>query len=48
MGHSFTADIIRAMRMLVVEDEQKLAQLVKRALTIERFSVDVGINASIQ
>ena len=30
------------MRMLVVEDEQKLAQLVKRALTAERFSVDVA------
>lgn len=30
------------MRVLVVEDEQKLAQLVKRALTAERFSVDVA------
>lgn len=30
------------MRLLVVEDEQKLAQLVKRALTAERFSVDVA------
>jgi DNA-binding response OmpR family regulator len=29
------------MRLLVVEDEQKLAQLVKRALTAERFSVEV-------
>src|SRR5215467_1084608 len=32
------------MRLLVVEDEQKLAQLVKRALTAERFSVDVAHN----
>jgi len=30
------------MRLLVVEDEQKLAQLVKRALAAERFSVDVA------
>src|SRR5215470_10051662 len=30
------------MRLLVVEDEEKLAQLVKRALTSERFSVDVA------
>jgi DNA-binding response OmpR family regulator len=30
------------MRLLVVEDEEKLAQLVKRALTAERFSVDVA------
>ena len=30
------------MRLLVVEDEQKLAQLVKRALVAERFSVDVA------
>src|SRR5215469_14288732 len=32
------------MRLLVVEDEQKLAQLVKRALTAERFSVDVALD----
>jgi DNA-binding response OmpR family regulator len=32
------------MRLLVVEDEEKLAQLVKRALTAERFSVDVAHN----
>src|SRR5215471_13198309 len=30
------------MRLLVVEDEQKLAHLVKRALAAERFSVDVA------
>jgi len=30
------------MRLLVVEDEEKLAQLVKRALAAERFSVDVA------
>jgi len=30
------------MRLLVVEDEEKLAQLVKRALIAERFSVDVA------
>ncbi|PYS34544.1 MAG: DNA-binding response regulator [Acidobacteria bacterium] len=30
------------MRLLVVEDEEKLAQLVKRALLAERFSVDVA------
>ena len=30
------------MRLLVVEDEEKLAQLVKRALEAERFSVDVA------
>ncbi len=30
------------MRLLVVEDEEKLAQLVKRALVAERFSVDVA------
>src|SRR5438876_10216866 len=30
------------MRLLVVEDEEKLAQLVKRALVSERFSVDVA------
>src|SRR5207253_8117753 len=30
------------MRLLVVEDEAKLAQLVKRALVAERFSVDVA------
>ncbi len=32
----------KAMRLLVVEDEEKLAQLVKRALVAERFSVDVA------
>src|SRR5206468_8496170 len=32
----------RAMRLLMVEDEEKLAQLVKRALVAERFSVDVA------
>jgi two-component system, OmpR family, copper resistance phosphate regulon response regulator CusR len=30
------------MRLLLVEDEEKLARLVKRALTSERFSVDVA------
>ena len=30
------------MRLLMVEDEEKLAQLVKRALVAERFSVDVA------
>jgi two-component system copper resistance phosphate regulon response regulator CusR len=30
------------MRLLVVEDEEKLARLVKRALVAERFSVDVA------
>jgi two-component system copper resistance phosphate regulon response regulator CusR len=30
------------MRLLVVEDEEKLAQLVKRALVAESFSVDVA------
>src|SRR5213593_566558 len=30
------------MRLLIVEDEEKLAQLVKRALVAERFSVDVA------
>ena len=30
------------MRLLIVEDEEKLAQLVKRALMAERFSVDVA------
>src|SRR5215471_2612845 len=41
--HSF-ATYIRstAMRLLVVEDEEKLAQLVKRALVSESFSVDVA------
>jgi two-component system copper resistance phosphate regulon response regulator CusR len=32
----------RSMRLLVIEDEEKLAQLVKRALVAERFSVDVA------
>src|SRR5262245_38497026 len=32
------------MRLLVVEDEEKLAQLVKRALVAERFSVDVALD----
>jgi two-component system copper resistance phosphate regulon response regulator CusR len=31
------------MRLLLVEDEEKLARLVKRALTSERFSVDVAL-----
>lgn len=30
------------MRLLLVEDEEKLAQLVKRALGAERFSIDVA------
>src|SRR5262249_30063729 len=30
------------MRLLVVEDEEKLAQLVKRALVAERFSGDLA------
>ena len=30
------------MRLLIVEDEGKLAHLVKRALVAERFSVDVA------
>jgi two-component system copper resistance phosphate regulon response regulator CusR len=30
------------MRLLLIEDEEKLARLVKRALTAERFSVDVA------
>jgi two-component system copper resistance phosphate regulon response regulator CusR len=30
------------MRLLLVEDEEKLARLVKRALVAERFSVDVA------
>lgn len=30
------------MRLLLVEDEEKLARLVKRALAAERFSVDVA------
>jgi two-component system copper resistance phosphate regulon response regulator CusR len=30
------------MRLLVVEDEEKLADLVKRALVSERFSVDIA------
>jgi two-component system copper resistance phosphate regulon response regulator CusR len=30
------------MRLLLVEDEEKLARLVKRALLAERFSVDVA------
>src|SRR5439155_13515386 len=30
------------MRLLMVEDEEKLAQLVKRALVAERFSVDLA------
>src|SRR5437870_3596000 len=32
----------RAMRLLIVEDEGKLAKLVKQALMAERFSVDVA------
>ena len=32
------------MRLLIVEDEEKLAQLVKRALVAERFSVDVALD----
>jgi len=31
------------MRLLLVEDEEKLARLVKRALTSERFSVDMAL-----
>src|SRR3989442_10390599 len=34
--------MIRQMRLLVIEDEEKLAQLVKRALAAETFSVDVA------
>ena len=30
------------MRLLVIEDEEKLAQVVKRALVAETFSVDVA------
>jgi two-component system copper resistance phosphate regulon response regulator CusR len=30
------------MRLLIVEDEEKLSRLVKRALVAERFSVDVA------
>jgi DNA-binding response OmpR family regulator len=30
------------MRLLVIEDEEKLAQLIKRALVAERFSVDTA------
>jgi len=30
------------MRLLLVEDEEKLAQLVRRALVAERFSVDLA------
>jgi two-component system copper resistance phosphate regulon response regulator CusR len=30
------------MRLLVVEDEEKLAELIKRALVAERFSVDIA------
>jgi len=29
------------MRVLVVEDEQKIAQLIKRGLTLEAFAVDI-------
>src|SRR3989441_1404841 len=32
------------MRLLLVEDEEKLVQLVKRALVAERFSVDVALD----
>jgi two-component system, OmpR family, copper resistance phosphate regulon response regulator CusR len=32
------------MRLLVVEDEEKLAQLIKRALVAERFSVDLALD----
>jgi len=35
------------MRLLVVEDEEKLAKLVKRALVAERFSVDVAQDGRI-
>src|SRR5437870_9834671 len=34
--------MIRQMRLLVIEDEEKLAQVVKRALVSETFSVDVA------
>src|SRR5213594_4599026 len=37
----------RPMRLLVVEDEEKLAKLVKRALVAERFSVDVAQDGRI-
>src|SRR5205809_1539976 len=37
----------RAMRLLVVEDEEKLAKLVRRALVAERFSVDVAQDGRI-
>src|SRR5215471_2626957 len=30
------------MRLLIIEDEEKLAQLVRRALVAERFSVDIA------
>ena len=32
------------MRLLVIEDEEKLAQLIKRALVAERFSVDTALD----
>ena len=31
---------LQTMRLLLVEDEEKLARLVKRGLVAERFSVD--------
>src|SRR5262249_40485266 len=34
----------RRMRLLVIEDEEKLAQLIKRALAAERFSVDTALD----
>src|SRR5438552_10311816 len=34
--------MIRQMRLLGIEDEEKLAQVVKRALVAETFSVDVA------
>lgn len=33
---------LNTMRLLVVEDEEKLSRLMKRALVAERFSVDVA------
>jgi hypothetical protein len=45
IGRSFNIYIWvmkRSMRLLVIEDEEKLARLVKRALVAERFSVDVA------